>query len=169
MGRLVCSMLNLDENWSKMINKNIDSIQREEKDDEFISLFELKQFRKIIKNIIIWGDTHFDDVWFFPSPNDDDFQLKRSEISRRIYNYCAGISWNLFSENSLELTAPPKYIAAASMIDPISRPFFPTGRLLHSIYYTESNYSQTRKDILKAKNKLQPAAKEALQPPLSSY
>ena len=95
--------------------------------------------KKHIRSLINWANKHFgDDFLFFPY-KDDKSDIELVYESKKIYNKCKKIAENLLYDQHLILYEKPKNIAAASVLKPIKRPVYPSGRILHSIYYSQFN------------------------------
>lgn len=97
--------------------------------------YQIKAFEKWIteKNIKKLIDFLNPNLLFIPWSDDLE---KREENAKEAYRFCKKISYKLMYDNRMILDTEPKYIAAASMIDPIKRPYFPSYRIYLSLAYT---------------------------------
>lgn len=92
---------------------------------------------KHIKNLIVWLSKYLGDDFFFFPYRDYKNKTEFKENTERIYNKCVSIAKTLLYKEELVLNEKPKMIAAASVLKPIKRPVYPSGRILHSLIYSD--------------------------------
>ena len=151
LGEVVSKKMNAGK-WSKATDKTLQryKIYFEKTIDSHEELLQIEKIKEGVEKAV--NDTYDSllkklreyKVAFFPE----------DKTSEEIYNGCLKIAKKLSWYEEIELHAPPKYIVAASLISEykiegeksplplLKRPYFPTGRVYHSLYHTESNYKK---------------------------
>jgi len=72
--------------------------------------------------------------------NENLLQKKEQDITKATYEYCQEIARRIGYDDELILDAPQRYVAAASIMWPVVRPTYPSGRIIHSLFYSIADY-----------------------------
>jgi len=90
----------------------------------------LQEGEAFYTNLVQWAEKYLGAGYlFFP------LEQNMREMSATIFVKCKSLSERLHVNSELLLDERPKYIAAASVLSPIRRPAYPSGRILHSLAY----------------------------------
>ena len=88
---------------------------------------------------------------FFPPPAPGISKKERREIEKRvsaaIRKYMNRIAQQMAFDKAVVINEPHKYLSAGSVTWPNFRPLFPTGRVVHSLFYSDGNYQNRNKAI----------------------
>lgn len=99
---------------------------------------------KLLMQLYNWAEEHYDNLTFIPKK-----YSKKPEIRYRVTEYCQVLAERLALNDELVLDAPLKYIAAASVLSPVSRPAYPVGRILLSLSYSSGDRNNFEEFIKK--------------------
>lgn len=116
------------------------------KDNKHISLLTNYNFylikailsdKKYIKKILQWAKDYLGDEYLFFQWSKDKTKEALEEDSKDEYYKCEEIAKKLIYDDLLIENESPKMIAASSVLLPIKRPVYPSGRILHSLFYSD--------------------------------
>ncbi len=89
----------------------------------------------LMKELERWMNRHFDGLAFYPECTG----VPPADVVEHIDEYCQRLSVSMFYDDALQMDAPLRYIAAASILEPMERPAYPHGRVLLSLAYSSAS------------------------------
>jgi hypothetical protein len=135
LGLSICDCFDIDKDWKHPIKIAISKIESCEKKESidialkiWASLIE-KGLESKLNEIRFLLYRYFEkDSLFFPD-------LSKS---KEIFSRCKTIADRIGVGSEIVVDERPKYIAAASVISPLERPFYPSGHIFQSLHYTKN-------------------------------
>jgi hypothetical protein len=140
VGLSLCNKFNLSNNWKAPLENEIARIEASESKEY---LKKAKQAWRILEQCD--NNKFFEEIknWLYDNFEEESLFFPSLIKSEEIFNRCKNISQRLAFSGEIVDDEKPKYVAAASLLQPLKRPFFPSGQLFLSLYYTKNNQSRS--------------------------
>jgi len=139
LGIEICEQFRIYKYWKEPLNKSLLRIEASERSDTMEKIrktwmiLENGNVKTFIYDIKEWIYDLFESKsLFFPN-------LENGKDSRIVFRKCKKIAEQIINESAIIINEKPKYIAAAALLEPLKRPFYPAGHIFLSLYFSKMN------------------------------